>query len=239
MLSALNVLEYHELLRYSDSIGEKPKVQIIVSNQTLYRFMSENPKSENILKLLLRTTPGIFENALAINEDILSAKLNISKQDFIKHLQFLQTRNVLRYEKRPEKPLIQLLQNRLPIESIVLDFSFIEKRTKSNIERLENIKHYTQQNIQCRAVFIANYFGEKNTENCGVCDICLENKKKAPIDFERYFAEIKIVLNTPKTISEISEAIQLSVPKTRELLEWCLASGNVKKLDSGVFELVQ
>ncbi|HEY0262036.1 MAG TPA: ATP-dependent DNA helicase RecQ, partial [Chitinophagales bacterium] len=143
VLNALNILEYNELLRLSDSFGEKPKVQISVSNQTLARFMSENPKSENVLKLLLRTTPGIFENALAINEDILSAKLNIAKSDFIKQLQFLQIHNVLRYEKRPEKPLIQLLQNRLPIESFTLDFSFIEKRTKSNVERLETIKHYT------------------------------------------------------------------------------------------------
>lgn len=239
ILSTLNILEYHKLLRYNDSIGEKPKVQITVSNQTLARFMSENPKSENVLKLLLRTTPGIFENALSINEDILSAKLNIGKSDFIKHLQFLQTHNVLRYEKRPEKPLVQLLHNRLPAEGLGLDFPFIEKRTKGNIERIENIKHYTQQNVQCRAVFIANYFGEKNTEDCGVCDVCIDNKKKAPVDFERYFAEIKIALNEPKNITEISATLKLSTAKTRELLDWCLASGSIKKNDNGFFESAQ
>lgn len=238
VLNALNILQYHELLRYSDSIGEKPKVQITVNNETLYRFMSENPKLESVLKLLLRTTPGIFQNRLPINEDILATKLNIPKSDFIAQLQYLHKRNILYYEKRPEKPLIQLLQNRLPTDSIVLDFTFIEKRIKSNTERIENVKFYTQQTMQCRAAFIATYFGEKNTENCDLCDICIEKKKKEPLDFDRYFAEIKTVLNSPKTIVEISETIKLSVPKTRELLDWCVASGGVKRDEYGKYENV-
>lgn len=235
VLNALNILEYHELLRYNDSVGEKPKVQISVSNQTLYRFMSENPKSENLLKLLLRTTPGIFESALVINEDILSVKLNISKTELINQLLFLQKTNIIRYEKRPEKPLISLLQNRLPIEHIALDVAFIEKRTKSNINRLENIKHYALQNTLCRSVFIANYFGEKNADKCGVCDVCLGQKNEQNFDYKHYFSALQEALTAPKNISQISQAIKLNATKTRELLEWCLSTGSVKKNGEGFY----
>lgn len=237
VLNALSVLEYHELLRYSDSIGEKPKVQISVSNQTLYRFMSENPKSENLLKLLLRTTPGIFESALTINEDILAAKLNISKTDLINHLQFLQKTNIIRYEKRPEKPLVQLLQNRLPLEHIALDFTFIEKRIKGNTERLETIKHYTQQKTQCRSVFIANYFGETNATKCGICDVCLGQKNEQDFNYRHYFSVLQEVLSTPKSIAQISQAIKLGTARTRELLDWSLSTGSIQKDENGLYFL--
>lgn len=81
VISTLKILEYHELISYNESSIERPKVQITVSNETLTRFMQNNKKVEPLVKLMLRTSPGIFEQPININEHLLGQKLQLSKAD--------------------------------------------------------------------------------------------------------------------------------------------------------------
>jgi ATP-dependent DNA helicase RecQ len=45
-------------------------------------------------------------------------------------------------------------------------------------ERYKNMLHYTLQIEECRSVVIERYFGDKESKPCGVCDICLQRKRR-------------------------------------------------------------
>ena len=45
----------------------------------------------------------------------------------------------------------------------------------------------------CRSIAIAEYFGEKNAENCGICDNCVkkEKEKLSPAEFEAIYQKLR------------------------------------------------
>ena len=46
-------------------------------------------------------------------------------------------------------------------------------------------------------IFLLNYFNEKNTKNCGICDICLKNGKEVS---EKEFQLIKNEIKKARTM---------------------------------------
>ncbi len=233
VISTLKILEYHELISYNESTIERPKVQIIVSNETLTRFMQNNKKVEPLVKLMLRTSPGIFEQPININEHLLGQKLQLSKADFDRQMSFLKNSSIIFYSKSDETPIIKLLKDRLAMDDMGLDADFIHKRGNAMIERIEAINNYVLQKTLCRSVVIASYFGEKFENVCGVCDVCLANKKSEKIDFDALYTQLTDLLQTPKKITEIADALKTSTFVANQLLEWGLSMNKIIKTEDG------
>lgn len=233
VISTLKILEYHELISYNESTIERPKVQIIVSNETLTRFMQNNKKVEPLVKLMLRTSPGIFEQPININEHLLGQKLQLSKADFDQQMSFLKNSSIIFYSKSDETPIIKLLKDRLAMDDMGLDADFIHKRGNAMIERIEAINNYVLQKTLCRSVVIASYFGEKFENVCGVCDVCLANKKSEKIDFDALYTQLTDLLQTPKKITEIADALKTSTFVANQLLEWGLSMNKIIKTEDG------
>ncbi|MBL7800511.1 MAG: RecQ family ATP-dependent DNA helicase [Chitinophagales bacterium] len=233
VISTLKILEYHELISYNESTIERPKVQITVSNETLTRFMQNNKKVEPLVKLMLRTSPGIFEQPININEHLLGQKLQLSKADFEQQMSFLKNSSIIFYSKSDETPIIKLLKDRLSIDDMGLDADFIHKRGNAMIERIEAINNYVLQKTLCRSVVIASYFGEKFENVCGVCDVCLANNKAEKIDFDTLYTQLTDLLQTPKKITEIADALKTSTLVTNQLLEWGLSMNKIIKTEDG------
>ena len=233
VISTLKILEYHELISYNESTIERPKVQITVSNETLTRFMQTNKKVEPLVKLMLRTSPGIFEQPININEHLLGQKLQLSKADFERQMSFLKNSSIIFYSKSDETPIIKLLKDRLAMDDMGLDTNFIHKRGNAMIERIEAISNYVLQKTLCRSVVIASYFGEKFENVCGVCDVCIENKKSEKIDFDALYTQLTDLLQTPKKITEIADALKTSTLVANQLLEWGLSINKIIKTEDG------
>lgn len=233
VISTLKILEFHELISYNESTIERPKVQITVSNETLTRFMQNNKKVEPLVKLMLRTSPGIFEQPNNINEHLLGQKLQLSKADFEQQMSFLKNSSIIFYSKSDETPIIKLLKDRLSIDDMGLDANFIHKRGNAMIERIEAINNYVLQKTLCRSVVIASYFGEKFENVCGVCDVCLANKKSEKIDFDTLYSQLTDLLQTPKKITEIADALKTSTLVANQLLEWGLSMNKIIKTEDG------
>jgi ATP-dependent DNA helicase RecQ len=229
----LNALEYHELLTYEESIFEKPRVKIAVSNITLSQYIQQHKKAEPLLKILIRTSPGIFEFPITINENIIAKKLAISLEKLIAQLNYLHDSEVIEYHKTNDRPTIFLLKDRLKKDELLLDAQFLQKRMDVVLDRAKYIKAYCTQNLQCRSQFIAAYFGEKNASLCGICDICLQQKKQQPIDFESLFPKLMTILQKPLNVRDIATELKMDVTKTNSLLEWAIAAQKIKINEEG------
>jgi ATP-dependent DNA helicase RecQ len=212
----LNALEYHELLTYEESIFEKPRVKIAVSNITLSQYIQQHKKAEPLLKILIRTSPGIFEFPITINENIIAKKLAISHEKLIAQLNYLHDSEVIEYHKTNDRPTIFLLKDRLKKDELLLDAQFLQKRMDVVLDRAKYIKAYCTQNLQCRSQYI-----------------CLQQKKQQPIDFESLFPKLMTILQKPLNVRDIATELKMDVTKTNSLLEWAIAAQKIKINEEG------
>lgn len=76
-----------------------------------------------------------------------------------------------------KSPVLYLASERLYPENLRLDKGEYDDRVARFSRRLEAITYYAKNEIRCRSQMLLEYFGQKNSSPCGVCDYCLKQKR--------------------------------------------------------------
>lgn len=182
-----NISTYHSLkklseaglIEFNESYYNPSRVFIKYPYRDLYDFQLKNPPFEPLLKWLLRMYGGeIFQNFVNVQESEMARVLKVKVEWIQSQLEKLQHQQVLIYEKRKEKPQITFLTPRYEAERIPLDKKAIEERKNRDLAKVQAVGHYVQHQHRCRTQLLLEYFGEISYEKCGVCDICLKQKKQ-------------------------------------------------------------
>ena len=177
-LNALKLLQQQELIYMTDSVYNLSQVKAVANKDVIYRFQTENKKYEPLIKFILRTSEGVFEDYVAIEEEVIASRLKISIDETIAQLKATDKFNIFKYDPRKEKPQIIFLQSRIKKEDLRLDAAFIKKRKESYEEKLKAVQFYVEEKDICRTKLLAKYFGENVKEDCGICDVCAAKKKQ-------------------------------------------------------------
>lgn len=190
---ALRLLEQQGLLAVSDAVFTPSRMQIIVSKEELYKFQVANAHSDPIVKFLLRTHIGLFDEMVSVNEGEIARRLKIDKSQVVKTLELMNHLNIAVYEKQTDKPQLTFLEAREDVRYLDLDAGFIEKRKRHYESSLLNMLAYAMNKSRCRSQYVLDYFGETDNYRCGICDICLQRNKTGmtDVEFEAVVAEIK------------------------------------------------
>ncbi len=179
--SALRILEQEDILQLSESVFMPSRVEFIISKQTLYDFTDRQPNYDLLLQTLLRTYEGIFDTPVPVYERQLARIMRKPETQIIEWLQQLHQRGILKYSQRKEEPQLCFTQERVSAQHLRVDAIRIKERMQVYKDRLDAMMGYVRNRETCRTQMLVQYFGEKNTPACGVCDICIEKKKK-PLD---------------------------------------------------------
>jgi ATP-dependent DNA helicase RecQ len=238
VLYAINVLEYHEYIIYTDRSSDKCSLQIIVGNSYLYDFMRDLPKAEPLIKLLLRTSPGIFELPITINEEQIAKKLTISIEKLRQQLSYLHANNIVRYTSSNDNPFITLITERLTSENLQLDKAFLKMREQQIVERKNVSRYYFYQHQTCRANLIAHYFGEKTESTCGICDVCLSKKQKDDFNPSNYYSQMMKSLKIPKHLDDLTTELGINRKNGLALAEWGIGIMQIRLNDEGKYEKI-
>jgi ATP-dependent DNA helicase RecQ len=177
-IAVLKTLEQEKLVYFNEQVFLPTKVQVIAEKQLLYEFEKENSKLGALIKALLRSYEGIIDQPVNINEKVLASVLRSSAEDVTRQLQELQRYAIVRYEPIKEKPQVYLVTNRVIAGDLKINTRTYNKRKKKFEERVAAMKRYVHASNQCRSVIIGNYFGDQQIQPCGICDNCLNQKKK-------------------------------------------------------------
>ena len=86
----------------------------------------------------------------------------------------LTQRRVLHYIPRKKTPYIIYTRERQEKDSIHLGREVYEDRKESYTHRIKAMIEYATAEDKCRSRMLLRYFGEKNENNCGQCDTCLQ-----------------------------------------------------------------
>lgn len=206
----LKVLEEEGFIAMSESYYSPSRVHFLVESHALYQIQIAYIKLDPVIKILLRTYGGnLFAEYIKINEAALAKALSISEDELIRRLNQLDEMDLLDYDKRKDKPQIFFLTPRYDAGKLPLNISRINERRAQTLENAQVILKYAHQHEMCRMEFVQQYFGEKETLPCGICDICLKRKKNEnPILSENKFKSK--ILKTLEESGELSKEEVLS-----------------------------
>jgi ATP-dependent DNA helicase RecQ len=176
VVNSLKALEQDGHLSFNEQIFIPAKVCFTCDKDTLQQFEISHPELENLIKYLLRTYEGIFDNVVSVNEQLISRLTKINKEELQAQLRHLQAFDIIEYHPQKETPQIYFLQNRAPAEHLVFNHRLHLERKKQYRLRISTMMGYVKLERQCRSEFIGKYFGDTNMKRCGACDNCIQQK---------------------------------------------------------------
>jgi ATP-dependent DNA helicase RecQ len=177
-LYSLKALEQEGLLSVHEQVYIPSQVAFAVNKSALYDFENQHPSMEPLVKILLRTYPGILDQSVSIQEKSIAY---LQKQDIAEvatGLKQLHGLGIIEYAAQKDSPQLYLIQNRVRSEDFRFDQASYALRKRRYASRVETMVNYAREKYQCRSVFISNYFGDQDAKNCGLCDNCLNQKKE-------------------------------------------------------------
>ncbi|MFN3938982.1 MAG: ATP-dependent DNA helicase RecQ [Chitinophagales bacterium] len=214
-LGALKILQQHGYIYLTEPINKMSSVHFIVDHETLYRFQVENKTKESLIKMLLRSCPGVLDEYVAIKETELANAMSMHRQDLIKQLQYLQERKLLDYNPVTGEPQITFVTERLSSDNLKLDNTLLRMLSENKRKRMEAMLQYVVNKTECRTKTILHYFDEPYTR-CNHCDICVERNKLNLSDkeFNKVYVWLEKVLGRQAKSPE--EVYSMDLPLRRE-----------------------
>lgn len=174
----LKALERQGVLNFFEGYQKKTQLKFTASSNQVLFYCERHPELAPFIKTILRNYGGLFENFVHINEYNLSKRLHCSKEVVVSKLIVLENAGLLKYLPASNQTRIQFLVPREDDSTI----NRISKRLKeyevNKRIKAEAILDYSKNNKTCRSKQLLAYFGEKQKEACGICDVCLSAKKE-------------------------------------------------------------
>lgn len=198
---AIKQLEKEGLLLMNETFYAPSVLHFNISDkEELYKFQVANAKFDPLIKILLRFYGGeLFVHFIKINESAVATQMVKSEIDIVNMLIYLDKTGFVTYIPKRDKPQITFIQARLDANKLPINPKVYSDRKSNEIEKVNAIIKYAENKTQCRSLIIQEYFGEKTTKPCGVCDIC--SKKQNTTTKELVFNKLK-TLNSPILANE-------------------------------------
>ena len=207
IITVHNIIKLLQLNGYMTLIEdcEHPaRVMFTVTRDELYQVKMQSEKEEQILRTILRLYTGIFSEFRPIDEMEIAAQSKYSHTDVHELLKRLWRANVIRYIPTNHDPLIFFDEERLPARDIYIAPATYSHRKSLMLERFNHLLHYANEEQECRSRIIEQYFCDRMSEPCGICDNCLARKRREKSNCANYEQQILSLLATePMTIKEV------------------------------------
>jgi ATP-dependent DNA helicase RecQ len=216
--NALRKLEEEGLIHFNESYYSPSHLYFLMDKARLYEFQIANARFDPVIKMLLRLYGGeLYSGAVTISEQVVARALNLTYSDTIGVLKHLNSLGVILYEGVKDKPQITFVTPRLDAARLPLDLHRLSERKALVMGKMEAMCEFVESTTLCRMILIQNYFGEKTITPCGICDVCIESRKKQNhTAFEGMRIEVLTVIK--RQALTLEELEQIIAPADPELL---------------------
>lgn len=234
----IKLLQLNGYMTLVEDCEHPARLMFMVSRDELYGVKMQNEKEEDILRTILRLYTGIFSEFRPIDEMEIASASKHSITEVHDLLKRLWRANIIRYIPTNHDPLIFLDEERLPARDIYIAPETYSRRKELMLERFNHLLHYANEKSECRSHIIEEYFCDKMSEPCGICDNCLARKRKEKNTSANYEQQILSLLATePMSIKELVAHIvgneQSIIEAVRQLTEQGKISAEGSKLRVG------
>jgi ATP-dependent DNA helicase RecQ len=184
VINTLKVLEQEGHLSFNENIFLPSQVKFIITKDLLIDFEQSHPDLEPVMKCLLRTYEGVYDNRVSVHEKQI-AKLTSKKIEDVKNeLLQLNALGLIEYLPQKETPQIYFILDRAPAQFLYINHENYLHRKQQFELRTETMLRYLHLQKECRSKYISAYFGDTLIKDCGICDVCLQKKSHAITESE-------------------------------------------------------
>lgn len=232
--NCLKILQLEGYIVVSKDLNTPSKIHFLTGRDDLYKFQVANASFDGFIKLLLRSYSGMFTDFVAIDERTIARRAKINAGIVYQYLNKLSTSNIISYIPRKNTPVIIYTEERLDEKTLRISSEAYKLRKEIYTGQVMNVIKYSFSENICRSRMLLEYFGEKKTHDCGICDVCSRKNDTGltTFEFEQIKNNILQKLNEyPSSFNNLTEFLNFKSEKIIKVIRWLLDNNIVSYLD--------
>jgi ATP-dependent DNA helicase RecQ len=171
--NAMQFLDRQGILSLSQGFSEKITLQFLIPSKEVIRYTSLNPNDEEIVLSILRTYPGIYETQTAFNLQLIAKKSNHNENEVQAVLHKLKDKEIIEYHSKNNDAVLIFNEIREDERTISRVSKYLENQNQLKKEQLKAVIYYINEKKTCKSKLILRYFGETESNDCGICSYCI------------------------------------------------------------------
>lgn len=176
--SSIEILKLNGYVSIRQPEELRSRIIITMTREDLYRdSVTDRQELGDIMEYLMRHYSGIFTDYVSINERFIAHDLCVNVQDLYIKLKLLRQEGIIGYVPVSKLPIITFCTPREEEERVYISASSFDDRKKREEMRAEAMINYASSSDKCRSQMLLEYFGEKDSKECGRCDVCVRKRK--------------------------------------------------------------
>lgn len=222
--NSLKILQREGYLEFTEEMDNPSRIYFTVSRDDLYKFQVANAEFDAFIKLVLRSYTGLFNGYVNIDEELLARRAGLDQDTVYNYLKHLRKSKIIDYVPRNRNPFIYFSKERISLNRLKITKENYDYRKKDFLERVGAVIHYATSKTTCRSQLLLQYFGENDSPECGICDVCraMQQIGLTSFDFNEISKQVKKILETPGTYENLLLKLKGNREKSMEVLKWLL-----------------
>lgn len=169
---AVRYLEREGHWTFTEDIETPTRIKILVDRDSLYDVEFNERKQIDVLEVLMRKYEGTFSFPVPIEEDYVASRCGLSVPRLRETLYNMSLEHVISYIPGDRADVMTLHSEHLAVGNVKLSPERYKMLKETWHKRMETMVEYVSETDTCRSRFLLAYFGQKESKNCGKCDIC-------------------------------------------------------------------
>jgi ATP-dependent DNA helicase RecQ len=198
MNSALRLLDAAGYIRYDMEPDARARIMFILKRNELYRLDELSNEEDAVVTSVLRNYGGVFVDYVYIELELVARSAGLSADDTYQILKELSHKKILHFIPQRKSPLITYLRDREEVDRILLSPEVYDLRKQQYADRIKSFLLYATNHELCRSRMLLRYFGEKDSHNCEICDVCIDKRTKKSIFYEEEMVVIRVLSDNKK-----------------------------------------
>lgn len=180
--SALRILTRMGYVEYVEEMEYASRLRFIIERDELYRINNLPQEYETLINALLRNYSALFTDYVFIDERYLSRVTKLTRHRMYEILVSLSQKRIIDYSPSKKCPIVTFSRQRVLGEELRFATEVYDERKKAFEERINSILGYATIDSRCRSAVLLEYFNEKNSHTCGLCDVCIARQGGSSAD---------------------------------------------------------
>ena len=173
---AFHYLENAKIIQFKKRRSKQDQIKIIEHPSIIRSYIHKNKTEGQLLSYLVRQQVGVYEQLKNISSEKICQTLQISTETYYQSIRRLKERGAIQFNAADDLNEIKFLVPREDRRTIARFKPLIAPLLAQKREKSAQMFQYIDSQ-KCRSQYIEKYFGEKGSKPCGICDVCLKNKK--------------------------------------------------------------